>query len=99
MKSKKIRASARGEDCQVRIPSICNFNPETTILAHVGSNKVMGGKCSDLESTYCCSQCHAAIDGQMMATSWGAIELKLWAKEGAERTREILVSKGLITVK
>ena len=98
MKSKKIRDSARGEDCQVRIPGICNFNPETTILAHVGSDKKMGGKCSDLEATYCCSDCHAAIDGAA-GTPFSKMALKLWAKEGAERTREILVSKSLIEVK
>ncbi|MBC7213069.1 MAG: DUF1364 family protein, partial [Pseudomonas sp.] len=28
--SKKVRESARGQDCTVRIPGICNFNPETT---------------------------------------------------------------------
>jgi hypothetical protein len=98
MKSKKIRNSARGEDCQVRIPGICNFNPETTILAHVGSDKFMGGKCSDLEATYCCSSCHSAIDGQSQSIVYPTFELKLWAKEGAERTREILFNKGLIEV-
>ena len=34
--SKKIRNSARGQDCALRIPGVCNFNPETTVLAHVG---------------------------------------------------------------
>ena len=98
MKSNKIRASARGEDCQVRIPGVCNFNPETTILAHVGSDKKMGGKCSDLEAAYCCSDCHTAIDGAAR-TPYIHIELQLWAKEGAERTRAILLNKGLIEAK
>jgi len=35
-KKSKIRASAKGEDCQVRVEGVCNFNPETTILAHLG---------------------------------------------------------------
>ncbi|BBI46989.1 hypothetical protein KPSA1B_105772 [Pseudomonas syringae pv. actinidiae] len=35
MTSKKLRASAKGQDCTVRIPAICNYNPETTVLAHL----------------------------------------------------------------
>ncbi|VEI70653.1 82 prophage-derived uncharacterized protein ybcO [Serratia quinivorans] len=29
-----LRKEAKGRDCQVRMPGICNFNPETTVLAH-----------------------------------------------------------------
>lgn len=98
MKSKKLRDSARNKDCQVRIPSVCNHNHETVILAHVGSDKIMGGKCSDLEAAFCCSSCHAAIDGQVK-TEHSRIELDLWSKEGAERTRKIWENEGLIGVK
>lgn len=30
-----LRKAARGRECQVRIPGVCNGNPETTILAHI----------------------------------------------------------------
>ncbi len=33
--SKKVRDSARGQDCTVRIPGTCNFDPATTVLAHL----------------------------------------------------------------
>ncbi|MER2105083.1 MAG: nuclease domain-containing protein, partial [Pseudomonas atacamensis] len=33
--SKKLRASANGQECTVRMPGICNHNPETTVLAHL----------------------------------------------------------------
>ena len=60
----KIRKSAQGESCSVRIPMICNGNPETTILAH-HSGGGMGMKSSDWnESAYCCSSCHDALDGR-----------------------------------
>lgn len=97
MKSNKLRQSAKGQECLVRIPSICNRNPETVILAHVGSDKKWGGKCSDLEAAYCCSECHAAIDGQIN-TGFTRNELALWAKEGAERTRKMWVDNGWLKV-
>ncbi len=99
MNSKKIRNSARGEDCQVRIPGICNFNPETTVGAHVGIGGGMGGKASDLEIAYCCSDCHDLIDQRTNIAEFSDLQIKLMAYEGAARTREILVSKSLIEVK
>lgn len=99
MKSKKIRESARGEECQVRIPLHCNGNPETVILAHVGSGSGMGMKSSDLEATYCCSSCHDLIDFRGNAHNFTRVEIQLMAYEGAQRTRQILVSKNLIQVK
>jgi len=96
-KSKKLRNSARDQDCLVRIPGICNFNHETTILAHVGSGSGMGQKTDDIEAAFCCSACHAAIDGQAK-TDWHPEELKMMAKEGAERTRKHWLQVGLIKV-
>lgn len=29
-----LRKEAKGRECQVRLPGICNHNPETTVLAH-----------------------------------------------------------------
>ena len=50
--SKKIRNSARGQDCTLRIPGVCNFNPETTVLAHVGKDRGMSIKCHDTMAVY-----------------------------------------------
>ncbi len=97
MKSKKLRNSARGQDCQVRIPGICNFRPETTVLAHVGSSSGMGMKPVDTEAAFCCSACHDAIDGRIK-TEFNRLELKLMAKEGAERTRAIWLEQGLMKI-
>ena len=48
----------------VRLPGICNHNPETTVLAHVRLAGVsgMGIKADDLLGAWCCSACHDAID-------------------------------------
>jgi hypothetical protein len=95
-KSKKIRESARGADCQVRIPGICNFNSETTIPAHIAKGG-MGQKAHDLFIAHCCSSCHAAIDGQTK-TDYTYDELRLMAYDGMVRTQEIGLSISTIKV-
>jgi hypothetical protein len=59
-----LRAYARGKECRVRLPGICNFNPETTVLAHVRIVGIsgMGIKAPDALGAHCCSACHAACD-------------------------------------
>lgn len=42
-----LRKEARGRDCQVRLPGICNFNPETTVLAHYRMDTGIAKKPSD----------------------------------------------------
>ena len=93
----KITQSARGEDCQVRIPNICNHNPETVVFAHIGGGG-MGMKQPDSEGAYCCSDCHDAID-MRSNQGFAATAMKLWHHEGAMRTRKILIDKGLLILK
>jgi len=62
MKKSKIRESARGEDCQIRIPDVCKFTPETVVLCHKGGAGV-AMKSSDIHAAYGCYACHAVIDG------------------------------------
>lgn len=59
-----LRALARGQPCQVRLPGICNGNPETTVLAHyrLAGLSGMGLKPNDLQGAWACSACHTAID-------------------------------------
>ena len=32
--SSAIRKAAKGENCTLRLPGICNFNPDTTVACH-----------------------------------------------------------------
>lgn len=92
----RITKSAKGEKCQVRIPGVCNYDPSTTVFAHLNGGG-MGIKKSDLHGAYCCSACHDAIDGR----SDHAIPhqtLALFHREGVERTQDILLEKGLIKI-
>ena len=37
-----LRKAARGRECQVRIPGVCNGNPETSVLAHIRLAELCG---------------------------------------------------------
>jgi len=93
----KIRKSAKGEGCQVRIPGVCNFDPETVVFAHLGGGG-MGIKSSDAHGAYCCSSCHDAIDGRVKV-NFTKDELKLMFFDAMVRTQLILINKGLIIIK
>ncbi|MFN1146814.1 DUF1364 domain-containing protein [Serratia liquefaciens] len=91
----KLTNEARGRDCQIRIPSICNFNPETTVLAHYRLAGTCGGamKPDDEQGAWGCSACHDAIDGRTK-TEYTRDELRLMHAEGVFRTQAILRSEG-----
>lgn len=61
--SRKIRNSARMEECTLRIPGVCNFNPETVVFCHLPSiAKGIGKKGNDIKGVYACSNCHDVLD-------------------------------------
>jgi hypothetical protein len=61
MKQTKKSKSARGQSCTLRIPGVCNSNPETTVLAHVGRHG-SAKRNHDDEAVFACSARHDAID-------------------------------------
>lgn len=66
----KIRQSARNEDCDIRIPGGCNFNPATTVWSHfpgLAGGRGMGLKSLDVCGTYSCSSCHDIVDCRSVA--------------------------------
>lgn len=62
----KLRNSARGQSCTLRLPS-CNYNPETVVLAHIRIHKFcgIGIKPPDYMACFACSSCHDTIDGRV----------------------------------
>ncbi len=73
-KSTKLRKSAKGEACTLRIPGVCNGNPETTVLCHISIPGMSGMamKPIDMHGLYGCSECHRHLDDR---SSWNRIEL------------------------
>lgn len=93
----KIRRYARGQNCTVRIPGYCNFNPETTILAHRNGYGV-GGKNPDYQAALCCSSCHDVLDGRWLAPEFDLNELAVMFADGVWETQELLRKAGLIKI-
>lgn len=94
----KITLSARGEECQIRIPGHCNFNPETTIFCHL-NGAGMGMKHKDLFGAYGCSSCHDIVDGKgPLGPDRNELYEKFWFYEAVFRTQEILIEKGLVKI-
>lgn len=85
-----LRKLARGQECQVRIEGVCNFNPETTVLAHLRMAGITGTgmKANDLLGAWCCSACHTATESNP--------ELRKEFLEGMARTQNELVKMGII---
>lgn len=92
----KLTEAARGMDCQVRIPGVCNFNAETTVLAHyrLAGTCGIGIKPPDLLGAWCCSSCHDAIDGRVMRKDVDCAWDRLAHAEGCLRTLNELIRRG-----
>ncbi len=93
--SSKYTKSARMRECQVRIPGYCNFNPETTIPAHINGGG-MGMKHDDRHLAFCCGSCHDILDGRRQIKEFTYDELKLMHLEGVIRTQIIWINEGIM---
>ncbi|TGB86513.1 hypothetical protein CRG95_05845 [Escherichia sp. E4208] len=91
-----LRKAARGRECQVRIPGVCNGNPETTVLAHYRMAGICrtGMKPDDLIGAWACSACHDEIDRRTHFVD--AAYAKECALEGMARTQVIWLEEGVI---
>ncbi|HEB0102979.1 TPA: DUF1364 domain-containing protein [Serratia marcescens] len=90
----KLTKEARGRECQVRIPGVCNFNPETTVLAHYRLAGTCGTaiKPDDTQAAWACSACHDEVDRRTSLID--ANDARLMHAEGVMRTQEILRKEG-----
>ncbi|MBC3491916.1 DUF1364 domain-containing protein [Pseudomonas taiwanensis] len=96
MRQTKLTKAARGRECQVRIPGVCNGNPETTVLAHyrMAGTCGVGIKPNDLQGAWACSACHDACDGRR--GDIGRDEARQYHAEGVMRTQSILIREGVL---
>lgn len=85
-----LRKLAKGQECQVRIPGVCNFNSETTVLAHIRMPGITGTgmKAPDLLGAWCCSACHQATESNP--------GVRGDFLEGVARTQNKLIEMGVI---
>jgi len=94
MAKSKIRASARGEECTVRL-HCCNRNPETTVFAHAPVPHRAGMRNHNHWGAYACSDCHDRLDGRDAWLHEVNSKSEEWLRAIA-LTQEILIKKGLL---
>lgn len=88
-----LRNYARGMPCMIRIPGVCNRNPETTVLCHLRMTGIsgMGLKANDLLAAWGCSDCHRYVDTH-------GIDGRTALLEGMARTQAHLLERGFVHV-
>lgn len=97
VRSKKLRDSARGQECTVRVPGVCNYDPDTTVLAHVNGGG-MGTKHSDMAGAVSCSACHQWLDYGYLKNS-DTYTRDSYHLAGVIETQQRWIDDGLISVK
>jgi len=93
----KITKSAKGQQCQIRIPGVCNGNRETVVAAHLNGYG-MGCKNPDLFISYACSACHDEVDARTWCQTFKRSDISRMFYEGIFRTQTILLRDGLIKI-
>jgi hypothetical protein len=88
--NKKLRLSARWQDCMIRLPGICNFDNSTTVLAHLNGGG-MGMKKHDMFASFACCACHEKVDTDR--------KYELYHRQGVERTQQFWLENGYIEIK
>jgi hypothetical protein len=99
MRKVDLRKEARGRECQVRLPYVCNGNPETTVLAHfrlIGMSG-MGMKPPDLFGSWCCSAFHDVVDRRKFVAELDPGFIRLAHALGVFRTQAILLEEGKLS--
>lgn len=95
-----LRKEAKGRECQVRIPGVCNRNRDTVVLAHLNNKALFrvgtGQKVPDLFGAWACSACHDVVDGKNGCTGHEGHEIAILHYEGVFRTQNILLKEGKI---
>lgn len=87
-KMTEARRSAKGQPCMIRIPGVCNGNPETTVLAHyrLAGYCGTGLKPDDDMAAWACSSCHDEADRRTRRCDTEFV--RLCHAEGVLRTQQ-----------
>ena len=99
----KVKASAKGEACTVRLVGVCTFDPTTTIWSHARwgaklgeAGRGMSTKALDVCGAYACTACDGVYDGQIKAPHLTRDQIDLDWSLGHFRSMGILARKGLL---
>lgn len=89
-KTTKTRQKAKGQECTIRVPGVCERTNETVVLCHyrLAGTSGMGEKPHDSQAAFGCHACHDAVDGRR-TTIYSKTELRLMHCEGILRTQAV----------
>jgi hypothetical protein len=91
MANSKIRQSAKGEECSLRVSDSCTDEYGSVVACHLNSNyRGVGIKSPDLFVVYACFFCHQLLDKSEVSA-----EDQLRA---SQETQMKLLNKGLINI-
>jgi len=99
-----LRKQAKGRQCQIRIPGVCNGNNETVVLCHLNNKRLFGvgtgQKVPDIFGAWGCSACHNWCDGRTSSPLCreNVIEAQKLHYEGCLRTMNILLKENKIII-
>ncbi len=87
-----LRNEARNRECTIRLPGICCFQKDTSVLAHFSLIGISGRglKSPDILGAHACHACHAYVDSHSDAAS------RIAHAEGVFRTQVILIEENKI---
>lgn len=99
IRSKKVLRSAQGQPCFLKLPGICNCDPDTTVWAHLNGGeygKGMGIKAHDIAGFPACSSCHSAYD--LNAHGLGAAHMSAILLRAVVNAMVMLIERKIIIV-
>ncbi len=87
-----LRDEARNRDCTIRLPGICCFQKDTSVLAHFSLIGISGRgfKSPDILAAFSCHTCHSYVDSHSDDAT------RLAFAHGVFRTQAILIEEGKI---
>ncbi len=96
--SKRLRKEAKGRECQLQEPGVCNFDWNTTVLAHFRRHTGLALKPPDWRGAWLCSACHDLVDGRSMTRFYSEDYRELLHRRAWENTMQILIDEGKIQI-
>lgn len=100
LRSPKLRDSAKGEACTLRLVGVCNLDWTTTVLAHSNrgaDGKGLGQKADDDRACYACHACHDVLDRRVPLPVWlDRADVEREFDRAMAETRDRMREKGLI---
>ena len=90
----RLRKLAKGMDCLIRLPGVCNRDSATTVLCHFRMAGLSGYavKPHDIFAAWGCSSCHAYVDSHHDALT------QLAFAQAVFRTQQKLIDMGELDV-